>query len=638
MFNFSPKWNFPSNNNGPILGIADSGVETFKGTPIKSLAREICQNSLDARLDDSKPTKIEFKTFDIDPKSIPDYSNFEDAFNRSLDFWSIQESTQAKKFFTRALKGLRSSSIKCLRISDFNTSGLTGSHEEYNSPWCNLTKSSGASDKSGSRGGSFGIGKFAPFACSSLRTVFYSTYDVHGTSASQGVARLTSFKNKKQETTQGIGFYGDDKKNMPMYKQYSLDSQYTRSESNTGTDIFVVGFTGEKGWEHQLVASILDGFLYAVYTGALTVDVDGVTISKETLPELMVSHKDYFKEHADEYYRVLTDEENARTFTCELKDNPETEGTLTLRLMIEPTFNRRVAMIRQTGMKIKDKGNINGIIPFAGTLFIEGDALNSYLRNLENPQHLEWELDRADNKRQASQLMKSMLGFIKESLDKMKDEAAEEELDPSVGEYLSANEADDTANQDRAEAISDEIKEIKIRVVDIAPPKPAGSDVSNVGQTTVDAPDGGEVTVTDLPGEGGSGSAGSGGSGGNGGGSNPGNGGGKVPIEHPKKFVSVAASRIRNVIKDKSTGCYTIVFTPLISAENGIMDVFMSAESQNYEAAIINASCADCPNLKISKNRISNLIFTEKKPLRIEIQLDYHDYCSMEVKAYGNQV
>ena len=166
MFNFSPKWNFPSNNNGPILGIADSGVETFKGTPIKSLAREICQNSLDARLDDSKPTKIEFKTFDIDPKSIPDYSNFEDAFKRSLDFWSIQESTQAKKFFTRALKGLHSSSIKCLRISDFNTSGLTGSHEEYNSPWCNLTKSSGASDKSGSRGGSFGIGKFAPFACS----------------------------------------------------------------------------------------------------------------------------------------------------------------------------------------------------------------------------------------------------------------------------------------------------------------------------------------------------------------------------------------------------------------------------------------------------------------------------------------
>lgn len=50
MFNLIQKWNFPSNNYGQIFGIADSGIETFKGTPIKSLAREICQNSLDAAL------------------------------------------------------------------------------------------------------------------------------------------------------------------------------------------------------------------------------------------------------------------------------------------------------------------------------------------------------------------------------------------------------------------------------------------------------------------------------------------------------------------------------------------------------------------------------------------------------------
>lgn len=402
MFNLSPKWNFPSNNHSQIIGIADSGVEMFKGTPIKSLAREICQNSLDARLDDSQPARIEFETFEIDPKNIPGAKTLEDVFNRCLDFWKIQDSDQARKFFKQAIKDMNRSSIKCLRISDFNTSGLTGSRAEYNSPWCNLTKSSGTSNKSGGRGGSFGIGKFAPFACSSLRTVFYSTYDINKTSASQGVARLTTFKNKKNETTQGIGFYGDDK-NSPTYNQYSLNPTYSRLD-NTGTDIFIAGFTGEKGWDHQMVASILDGFLYAIYTGALVVDVDGIAISKDTLSELMVSHKDYFKEHADEYYRVLTDNENARSFTLELKDDPATSGTLTLRLMIEPTFNRRVAMIRQTGMKIKDKGNINGIVPFAGTLLIEGDAINSYLRNLENPQHLAWEKERADNKAQYGKL------------------------------------------------------------------------------------------------------------------------------------------------------------------------------------------------------------------------------------------
>lgn len=132
MFNLSPKWNFPSNNHSQIIGIADSGVEMFKGTPIKSLAREICQNSLDARLDDSQPARIEFETFEIDPKNIPGAKTLEDVFKRCLDFWQIQDSDQARKFFKQAIKDMNRSSIKCLRISDFNTSGLTGSRAEYN--------------------------------------------------------------------------------------------------------------------------------------------------------------------------------------------------------------------------------------------------------------------------------------------------------------------------------------------------------------------------------------------------------------------------------------------------------------------------------------------------------------------------
>lgn len=167
-----------------------------------------------------------------------------------------------------------------------------------------------------------------------------------------------------------------------------------------------------------------------------------------------------------------------------------------------------------------------------GPWLIEGDAINSYLRNLENPQHLAWEKERADNKAQYNQLMKTMLKFMKDSLNSMKDEIAEEELDPSVGEYLSANDAEDAANQERAESITDEIKEIKVRVVE-APPKPSDANIPDNKQTLVDAPDDedGDATVTDLPGEGGSGSTGNGGGGGNGGGSNPGNGGGKTPVD-----------------------------------------------------------------------------------------------------------
>lgn len=635
MFNLTQKWNFPSNNYGQIFGIADSGVETFKGTPIKSLAREICQNSLDATLENGKPTHIEFKTFDIDPRKIADYSNLEDALKRALDFWSQQQSTKAKNFFKQALDVIHKPTITCLRISDFNTSGLVGSREEYNSPWCNLTKSSGTSDKSGSHGGSFGIGKFAPYACSALRTVFYSTSDKDGVCASQGVSRLTSFKNKKNEITQGTGFYGNDK-NSPMYKQYSLDPAYSRSADNSGTDIFIVAFNGDSGWQHQMVASVLDGFLYAIYNGTLVVDVDGTVICKDSLADLMISHKEYFNEHADEYYQTLTDENIARTFTKEFTDDSEIVGKLTLKLMIMPSFSRRVAMIRQTGMKIKDKGNINGLIPFAGTLFIEGDTINSYLRSLENPQHLEWEVERADNKSKAKRLLTSLTRFIKASLDEMKNDESEETLDPTVGEYLSANDFDKSSNQERTEALQDSIKDIKIHVTEVAP-KPTGTQTGDPGQALVDDEDG-DIVITDLPGEGGSGSQGKGGHGGLGGGNNPGDGGGNVPVEHRKKLSAISTASVRNMVRNKATGEYTIVFTPDSSATDGVLEVFMSAESQNYEASIVTVSSSECPDLKFDKNRIMNLVFTEKKALRLNIQLDYHDYCSLEVKAYGNQV
>lgn len=635
MFNLMQKWNFPSNNYGQILGIADSGIETFKGTPIKSLAREICQNSLDAALDNNEPTRIEFKAFEIDPRQIPDYTNLEDALKRALDFWSQQQSDKAKTFFKKALEVIHKPAITCLRISDFNTSGLVGSREEYNSPWCNLTKSSGASDKSGSNGGSFGIGKFAPYACSALRTVFYSTIDKDDVCASQGVSRLTSFKNKKNEITQGTGFYGNDK-NSPMYKQYSLDPAYSRNAENSGTDIYITAFTGDKGWQHQMVASVLDGFLYAIYNGTLVVDVDGIIISKDTLADLMISHKEYFNEHADEYYQALTDEKLARTFIKELTDDPEVIGKLTLRLIIMPSFSRRVAMIRQTGMKIKDKGNINGLIPFAGTLFIEGDAINSYLRSLENPQHIEWEVERAENKSKANRLLKTLLHFIKASLDEMKNDESEEAIDPTVGEYLSASDFEQSPNQERAEILQDSIKDIKIRVTEVAP-KPSDASTGEAGRTLIDDDDG-DVFITDLPGEGGSGSQGQEGHGGNGGGNNPGDGGGDIPVEHRKKLSSISAVSVRNMVRNKTTGEYTIVFIPTSSATNGILEVFMSAESQNYEATIVAASCSECPDLKFEKNRINNLTFTEKKAIRINIQFDYHDYCSLEVKAYGNQV
>ena len=301
-----------------------------------------------------------------------------------------------------------------------------------------------------------------------------------------------------------------------------------------------------------------------------------------------------------------------------------------------PEFHRRAAMVRQTGMKIKDKGNINGLIPFAGLLFIEGDAINSYLRGLENPQHLEWEIERAANKTKAQRLLRYMTRFIKSSLDTMKNDDSEDELDPSVGEYLAAVQEEDVPQQEKAEGLQDTIKDIKIRVTEIKP-KPGESQDNHDGDS-LENDENGNVTASDVPGENGSGGNNPGKGGGNGGGNNPGDGGGNDPTEHRKSLSAIQPSAVRSLVRDKKAGKYTIVFTPKISASNGSLEVYMSAESQNYTASIVSAHCTDFPNLIVSKNKITNITFTEKRPIKIDITINYHDYCSMEVKAYGNKV
>lgn len=91
-------WNFPSNNFGQITGIGDSGVETFKGSPIRSLAREVCQNSLDAKINDSEPVRVEFRLFTINSSEVPGRDYLEEVF---ISLWTIgrHRKRTRQKFF-----------------------------------------------------------------------------------------------------------------------------------------------------------------------------------------------------------------------------------------------------------------------------------------------------------------------------------------------------------------------------------------------------------------------------------------------------------------------------------------------------------------------------------------------------------
>ena len=163
-------WFFPLNNGGQEYGYHDPGVETFKGNFDKYIARESLQNAIDAR-SGKKPVRVEITLLDFCTEDIPGPAELKQRMQACEAYWN---DPKAKAFFSGAKKLLQAKTIPILKISDFNTTGVTGSDKDKEGNWFNLVRSSGSSSKGGSAGGSFGIGKHAPFAASSLQTVLFS--------------------------------------------------------------------------------------------------------------------------------------------------------------------------------------------------------------------------------------------------------------------------------------------------------------------------------------------------------------------------------------------------------------------------------------------------------------------------------
>jgi len=111
--------------------------------------------------------------------------------------------------------------------------------------------------------------------------------------------------------------------------------------------------------------------------------------------------------------------------------------------------------------------------------------------------------------------------------------------------------------------------------------------------------------------------------------------GGTTPDPQPKRNTTVGLSKTRVMCLKKEQGEYAIVFTPIMSVTNGHIELFLSAESYKYPAEIISARIGNSDK-QFQGNKISGLAFVEKEQIQLFVKINYYDYCSMEVKAYGN--
>ena len=406
-------WNFPSNNGGQINGIANAGIETFNGRLIQSIARENCQNSLDAIRDGETCAIVKFTTKTINVNNFPQKDSFRNKLVKACEYWKGNE--KASEFLNRALKTIERPQLDVLIISDYNTTGLREPFSEsVDSSWSSLTKLDGGATKSGNTGGSYGIGKNAPFANSNFRTVFYRTKNIDGEIAAQGISRIISYpedlNNPIKTMTTGVGYFGNDDGNKPVEKINELDLIFERSE--IGTDVFIFGFHNEMGWKAEIIEEILKNFLVSIFNEKLIVYIDNVEISKKTLDRCVNAYikdkkgKDFRSCYSS--YLVLTSPKT-EIITKKFHDL----GELELKLLVDPTLDldRKILRVRKTGMKLFARNPVSKVIMYSAILELKGDAIGSYFLKLEPPTHDKWEYDRANAKKYEAK------SFIKEIED-----------------------------------------------------------------------------------------------------------------------------------------------------------------------------------------------------------------------------
>jgi hypothetical protein len=400
-------WEFPIDGADQWEGFNHSGIEHFRSNPFGSLAREIIQNSLDAA---SGPrVEVAFELREVPAKEIPDLDELAKALNQCA-VTEASENKKAKEFFATAQKILKAKSISVLSIRETKTTGVRGPCKKGTAYFAfmkatGLSKKEVGDDDTGL--GSYGIGKFAPFAVSQLRTVFVSSVYQEGKSyrqLTQGKSLLTSHVDERDRTHQATGYWGARKACMPVEGADSkLPKWLQRCAKNAdlprslGTTFHVLGFNAIANWDKVLIASVLENFFGAIWRGKLSVKVGAELITKETINEIFdrKGWEDYLADmtgepeafnNARHYLQTLVGTEDVLVETHENREL----GLCEIRIAVGEDLPKRVAILRN-GMFIADQldrlKRFSDYKEFVAVVECQAKRGNELLRDMEPPKH-----------------------------------------------------------------------------------------------------------------------------------------------------------------------------------------------------------------------------------------------------------
>ena len=574
-------WEFPLTNGGRADGYNDPGIAHFNGAPLSSLARETIQNSLDAPGPSHEPVHISFELIHLPPEELGG-----DELKAAIEACrEASDNTATGGALEAAQKTLQQSRVTCLRVSDRNTTGLQGNK------WRTLVKMQGASHKPDTEGagGSHGIGKYAPFAVSTLRTVFYWTcYQENGRKREsfQGKSVLMSHHNDHGEETQGTGFYGIKKQCQELIgskipARFRVLGKDGKSPL-PGTSLSITGFRAAEDWRKRIASSVIENYFYAVDQGKLTVLVG--PDEHQIKPELLEIDKDslqnwfeYLEENpietddsGEEVGNALKD---TRAFWEISRGAPTAErqdkdlGHCKLWIRVEENLPSKVALVRRTGMLITNQQSrllqFRGYQDFAALCVFEDPKGNEFLRNMENPQHNQFEPERLpdDDKQRGRRALNRITKWVRTEIHKAAGppEGGKsirlEELAPYLPDLQPDDRFDDANNDDESSREPGFGHRVKVTLKQVRRSPHAGLTPDDE-PTDADGGDGDDTGNAGGSGEGNT--SGEGGSGGRGDGEGVGGTGGRGGDLVKRKAIPVSGVRLLPIRGQDN--CYRLSF------------------------------------------------------------------------------
>ena len=423
-------WTFGNNDTRETEGPNNGAMSNFTGDRTGGLVREIVQNSIDARADNSLPVEVVFETKELPVRSL-DLHGLQRALSASLKSNAIDD--RHSKQFRRGARlvdtAIKTKNIAALRIVDSNTTGAPDRKGERDK-WHSLTKTTGLSNKdSRDSAGSFGLGKHAPFAATDLRTVLYSTAYLENGLDSPLRRRFTGKAILVSHEVDGnpfrslgwLEYHKESVRDDDVPDEFHLDTP--------GTEIDILGFGGSNSldWQAEATESVVTHFFHALAQDNLKVTVGHTTVNSQTLNGIAAE--------IDESGGLLRFIEVSRSPIVESTDI-EGIGRVNLRIIVDDDGGhgqKSLALVRDAGMMITNRLGSMRITPsqpmlglprhwFGFTAVIEclSEGSWSLLRDAEGPRHDSISSDFADqsDRKKVARALRALGTWIRGTVEK----------------------------------------------------------------------------------------------------------------------------------------------------------------------------------------------------------------------------